>query len=362
MKSIHQTYRRRLRAAFGVLLMLLSGLLLGLSYAQYSASQEALRKLNSDFSLLATPTERYRFRYVGSYEDRKKMSSSLLDPKAADFIESLPARIPEIVAGISRSDLVTATCAALQPFLSGHDYISFSKTMDPSPIPLCHTENDANYLAILEVEVSADERISSHTDSFHTHYTGKAVGTVIQVISLPQGIADPTGREIDIRWGMTKEEYEEAGLSGLGRFLVAGSYTDSDLSSRMFISYHTGGKLKPEEIDTSKFEPISKAEEEASSVMKGYLRYKTDEFNVLVGPEAAASLGCSAISLPTGVSSGTVRRIPEGKTAEQVMQEPQWQEYLRMTEANQHAFPVLAVENLDHMVLFSEQEVEVPQG
>ncbi len=366
MKSIHQTYRRRLRAAFGVLLMLLSGLLLGLSAAQYSASQEALRKLENDFSYIAVPSslKRFRFQYMGSYEDRKKVYIAELSREAQEFLELLPERVPQAIEGVSRSSMVTAYCPDLNPLQPRLQYDAWLKMNEhdytgQTP-PRSRIFDPAHETAVLEITF-AQAPVCSETPFSKGVLDVRALGVVSKVISMPAGYDDPAGRNVEAYYTVSLDAQKEEVLHAQpgDKFLIAGEYIDRDLNARMYLHYMTGEAVPLEAFDWAflAVDPML-----TDSMGNSNMRYDAEH------PEMAGGRVYISIPAPyipdgcTVTGTGLFSKIPAGGTAEEVLQEPQWQERMEQTEAKQHGFPVLAPENLDHMALFATQGAEVPQG
>ncbi len=390
MNSIRQTYRRRMRAVFGILLMLLSGILPGLAYGQYVSAQDTLDRLHHDFSLLAAPNERdiFRYEYTNQGGEKVRVRSAYfpLAQEVREFVAALPQEAPELVAGFSNSSLITAYCPEATPQIVPLDVTAYNRASFSSPssaFELTSTpylgEDNRHSACLLEVQIRKNKLGGVFgTVGGHTIVEYRGTGIVTDVISLPEGYSDPTGREIELWFYFRWDEYQAADLEPGGRYLVQGVYSDLDQEARLEICNQSDGVIAPEDVDWSNLHKY--VDPSGSDFMEGFYEY-ADEIDIhmeddkrpedhptkryiraYLEPDEVAQVGKARISNVQPDGTHYCAKIPQGKTAEDLLKEEKWQKALTLTEYSQHSFPVLAAENINYMVLFSKNQVMIAEG
>ncbi len=254
MKSIHQTYRRRLRAAFGVLLMLLSGMLLGLSIGQFSAAQDTMDRIEEMYTTIASPSVAFRqipITDIGTGEVTVK-KQCYLPGDVLSFIQMLPENASEYINGISRSSLVCAYSPSLYPLNP-----ELLNKVDNRPL---RTEYDtiitdnAHTTAIFACTFLEDPSISiTDLPGWREAYV-HCRAQIDQVILFPKGYRDPTGWTLTLEIFVPLDGFSPEAFQNGGRYLVVGAYWDYDLDVRRMVSANT--QIPAEELDWSNIKNI----------------------------------------------------------------------------------------------------------
>ncbi len=353
MKSIHQTYRRRLRAAFGVLLMLLSGMILELAVAQYISSSKTVAAVQDAFSIIATPTDEYRFfrNYDKATGQHYFEDCPNIYEEAYDFICALPDTAPEYVVGLSKSSLAAGACLSME--LINPDLFGLPAF---TSIPTEPTQN----LAILSCTITEEPSYTfARNGNVDTIDFVNLQAQIDEVFVLPRGYADPTGMRVLLTFELPLEKYANLELRQGGQYLVMGDYRDLDMYIREQIARNLGF-LEPEDIDWSNLrEELNPSWENAAYYQAKDLRGNVRR--VAMSEYDLTWVRCTSLTLSV-YAPMLFAQVPPGATARELLDTADWAETVRRTQAYMHTFPILAAENIDHMVAFAAQKAHVTQG
>ena len=271
MYTLRQFWRNGVKSVFGILLLMLAGLLLCLAMGQFWTAKRTLAVVEQEYTTVAVVTGRPG---STSYDDTDAV-------RAGRYLHDLAEQQPSFLLGEATAHLVSGFAEGLKPLTSF--YLYGRGWSDP----VADHNPDAPYnYAILELElteITNEEETDDHEWRPRV-WTGK--GKILRVFALNEDYRDPTGWDAELLisvYGTTDESARQ--LEPGKRYLVlAGNYRDMDWEFRCSIKEELAllhqVDLDPLSLDLSPehFHTLTIAELEESDPRAAELLLMADPF------------------------------------------------------------------------------------
>ena len=401
MNPMHQLTRRRVKAAFGALLLALAGVILALSGGQFWAAVQTRAGVEETYTTVAVVTGGKR-QLVSSgdivYED--------IGPtyEANEFLKEAAQKGWSIIRGQATMGLAGGYSPKLTPLTT-----FYQMDVDSSDTRIDNDEDVPYNFAILEIEITevGEERVyyprEYDTGAF---FNWVVSGKVLGVQAMSGDWNDPTGRNANFYLQITGES-DAAGkaLQAGQRILVfTHNYRDLDFEQRCLIAEDlrlSGYEVDPRSLDIENNliryadrttaititdgegnpwpddAPLYKDPVTGSESTIDLRRLNTIAFNVddcsqpwtlydeqwNVEEQKWEWTVQRVIAYDTDYDLASFTILPEGVTAEEMIaSSPTWQKAMESVRVNSHSVPVLAVNHLEALADFAAGTTMVTQG
>lgn len=410
MKSIKQTLRQPLKTLTGIVLMTLAASILCVCVGQALAAKSTKAELDRQFSTVGVPSWR---------EELFDAEQIFMEQELLDWIEQMALEHPEMVKGMARHGILSAYIPNLMPYnpnaeknppaanslyatLPSFNNVMLSFTLERMEQPK----------AVYAVENLDDMYFPELMPTFDNiaGYRIELVGTVSKIVSLPEGMRDPTGMNVRITLtAPTAEELENLDLEiGEEYISYAQNYHDSykdliaELKRRGFghvsMEPYDPAKLKvPSEDQIRRFKqmygitavilyngvPLDQRQSEMLNSIAldmelsgglmdfDQIRDENGELVELVPKTQVSYIGSKGQTITvdraayyTRYMLPTIARLDGDPAA--FLASPQgkdWQAALERDKVNRHAFTVIGVDReLSYVGAFAMEEATVGQG
>lgn len=401
MKPIRQLLRRPGKTILGVILVALACTLLCVSVGQYYAACQMEAQIQKEYTTVAVPTNKYKTSKLLDENGNVigTTYSSSQPPEIRGFLAGLAKSYPTIVESVGQHGFVSGYCASINPvsyrskvIMTNGDGLS---SLDGMPYTCAILAISIDEISAVRPYMSAD-LIWGDMNPEGFGVVADVKGTVLEVCSLPQGYADPTGRTIQIELRTEDAEaFDALGLKVGGKYLAYSSnYRDLDWELRQELAARAEGQQPV--FDGISWDNIRMLSDEEREILnKDIHLYGIEEDFVaeyegicyLNESELACIDSCSiTICSNPAVAQGllTQEEIPDFNSdglemmslKEYVQQYRQagirpmnsaasdeaWETARATTEINNHAFPVVTTGNLQSVAQFASQDARVTAG
>ncbi len=401
MNSIMQFLRRPWKMLLGILLAALACAILCVCLGQYIASVQTRSYVENNYTTVGLLTSKYMVEKTVNAEGVATYHYYNEQPdKVQKFVRKLP-EYTSVVKYVQQSTLTSGYLPEVVPLnywgakvkpisLDGNLYNFLS--IDPYTYAMFEIVVDE----ITKVRPFIDYQPSIPMDISAYGYVLELTGTITRVCSLQPGYADPTGRPLRLQVRFATEAEALASMPKPGeRYLVCGAdYQDLDAQLRLKIAEDLD--IEPSEIDWSTLEWFSEeliayyketglgwvanydsgpmqrytlTEDEGQMINSCGLTVcanqlladnKTGQTEISVAPNGDM---ISAEEYTARYQSSNMVRL-DG-SAEDFLKEttdPFWAKWLNTAKVNDHAVPVLCVENLNAIAQFATQDAVLVEG
>ena len=395
MNPMTQLTRRPVKAAFGVLLLALAGVILALSGGQFWAAAQTRAAVERTYTTVAVITG------LGSSEetaDSMNAESLRQDSAfgAAIFFQEPEQQSWDIIRSRPTVGMVSGYSPCLKPAIS---------------LYTGHRSSDAPYEYSI-VEIRADAVTEVINDWFGE--SGAAVwqldGQVLGIYGLNDAFRDPSGQRASVT--LCQEYDDPAELlhpeAGKRYLLLSRSYTDDEWSLRRnvadWVFMETNVQLDPWSLDISGnlirydqrknqsehwYHTAGDAAEEPVEFAPEELIYSDPATGVEVtniDPDAFGQFSFAVDALKdtgeimvedpqqpgnwrpetvdyTQYNLPSIQELPDGVTAQEVIDSTSsWRMAMESIQTNNHSVPVLAVDSVEGMLEFASGRTQITQG
>lgn len=401
MYGLRQLWRSGVKSGFGIVLLMLAGLLLCLAAGQFWAAKSTLDAVEQEYTTVAVVTGRPG---NTSYDDTDAV-------RAGRYLHDLSAQQPSFLLGEATAHLVSGFAEDLRPLTSFYLYGRgwSDSVVDHNP--------DAPYnYAVLEIELTDIANEEPESDDYQWRprlWTGK--GKILHVFALNGDYRDPTGWDADLLisvYGTTDEPARQ--LEPGKRYLVlASDYRDKDWEFRCSIKEDLSLQnqvdldpmsldLAPEHFHTKTIAELKEsAPHEAELLLMSNPTVETATYyeepttglrtSWMADAPGGASMentqrvGLSVnaffepwttVEYEVGSNVGTERTIDftsrfslpffqelTDESAETILEtDPTWRNAMESIKVSNHSVPVLAVNRLEGMADFASGAAVVTEG
>lgn len=430
MKSIRQLLRQPLKTVIGVIMMTLGVLALCVGVGQMYTAKTTADTLEKSFDTVGIMAG------MAIVQDGNYSSSLVLDPgrEAAQWVQEIAQEYPDIVKMVSQTGLASAYIRDLIPasyYEAG--YYNYPNAVYALNGTLVRPENSPQSCAMLEITLEEigeaqeqtmsftveKQRLASEFDDYdewkeyrknramETVTTGCSVelrGKITSVLSLANGIKDPTGMWLNFHYTAKSMEELEAFLAGLelgSRYLVYGTnYYDNDWGFRLYLDIGewdfsslyllTQAEKKQWEQagyagvvalygghfffegDYRTINAVSMTVRSTPYSLKNYEDIRDEAGNLLEVREITEKIITDENGNSVTVSAeeyGEYYKLPSivkltGSAEEFLASEAgaEWKAALERDAVNHHAFAVLGVDDLGYVAQFAREEAQIIEG
>ena len=358
----YQILRRPVRYMAGVLMILVAVATLCVTGSQSMYARLLVEKIENEYVTVAVPSLEIQKGGNPKYDE------------ITTFVNDTVVSRPDLVHGTVKPGVASAYIPGVAPlnytnYYAGDHYcycnFCISAAM-PDGAPYC--------TAMLEVTLTG---ISGY-EKLRSYYWDEAGirltldGKVDRVVGLQEGYSDPTGFYIDIHlllqepyqedWDMALcEQYlEKLGLVIGEKYLVYGAaYDDLDYRLRNEIAVDLNVEF-PEELNPAYF-TLYTYEHELGRYDDGNISYLLSGAEFHMYRRVALRIYYDENMQKLG---GTNIVRLEGSTEELLASEAgaPWRDALARMEVNNHAFPIIGVDRLEHIAGFANGSAKIIQG
>ena len=426
MIQLKQLFRKPFKTLLGILLVLLATAMLCVSLSQFVSIIWTRDSVESQYATIALPTNRYKITTIDGEDGRTTVSYSSVQPwEVQDLLSKLPEKLPEAVLPAEYHGLITAFCGAMSP-LNWAEYYNesaYTGNADGTSV-ISEYPYTCTMIAFKATEVSDPycyggwdiplETITELPDISEIPIPDQGmavdiIGTVEKAYLLHKGFDDPTGYTIRLTVRCETEDM----LSKLDpregeRYLAYGmDYTDWNWVLRQGIGSLAAGAyerfswdnirmLTQEEIDSLPANDPDEMEKHGwtEKVIAVYSEPDSEKATYLTQSDLDKVKSCSltVVCSPCVFAScgGEIERFDESTgsfytitneefnsmyaragiarlngSVEQFLESEEnaiWRETADVIEINNHAFPVIATDNLMSIAPFGLQEAFISDG
>lgn len=418
MKTLRQSLRQPIKTLIGILLMTLAASILCVCVGQAMAAQSTKADLDRRFSTVGVPSQQ---------EGGSGMENYFVEQELLDWIDAMSQEHPELVKGMVYHGILSAYSPQLKPYnpyaegesLSTKSIffnepafnsvmLTFTLSQIEEPVEQTHWFSDNS--SEEDFDFISGFVDTQQTTSAVTGYHVQLVGTVSQIVSLPDGLRDPTGMNVRITLTVpTLEALESLDLEVGGQYIAyALDYHDlykdliADLAGKGFghvaMEPYDSAKLKvPTEDQIKRFKrqygidtvmlyngvPLDQRQYEMLNsialnmeVSGGLIEYEAlrneaGELLELIPKTQVTYTDGSGQTVTVGKESHdacyavpTIARLTEDPAA--FLASPQghaWQAALERDEVNRHAFTVIGVDgDIDYLGAFALEKSTIGKG
>ena len=395
MNPMTQLTRRPVKAAFGVLLLALAGVILALSGGQYWAAAQTRATVERTYTTVAVITG------LGSSEETAgSMNAESLRQSsatgAAIFFQEPEQQSWDIIRSRPTVGMVSGYSPCLKPAIS---------------LYTGHRGIDAPYEYSI-VEIRADAVTQSNNDWFGESGSANWLleGQVLGIYGLNDAFRDPSGHRASVSLHQEYDDpqdllHPEAGKRYL---LLSYSYGDSEWSLRRnvadWVFMETNVQLDPWSLDISGnlirydqrknqsehwYRTAGDAAEEPVEFAPDELIYRDPTTGIEVtniDPDAFGQFSFAVDALKdtgeimvedpqqpgnwrpetvdyTQYNLPSIQELPDGVTAQEVIDSTSsWRMAMESIQTNNHSVPVLAVDSVEGMLEFASGRTQITQG
>ena len=400
MNPMTQLTRRPVKAAFGVLLLALAGVILALAGGQFWAAVQTRAGVEATYTTVAVITglgssEETANRPDGTSADAESLRQSSATG-AAIFFQEPEQQSWDIIRSRPTVGMVSGYSPCLKPAIS---------------LYTGHRSSDAPYEYSI-VEIRADAVTEVINDWFGE--SGAAVwqldGQVLGIYGLNDAFRDPSGQRASVT--LCQEYDDPAELlhpeAGKRYLLLSRSYTDDEWSLRRnvadWVFMETNVQLDPWSLDISGnlirydqrknqsehwYHTAGDAAEEPVEFAPEELIYSDPATGVEVtniDPDAFGQFSFAVDALKdtgeimvedpqqpgnwrpetvdyTQYNLPSIQELPDGVTAQEVIDSTSsWRMAMESIQTNNHSVPVLAVDSVEGMLEFASGRTQITQG
>ena len=430
MKSIRQLLRQPLKTIIGVIMMTLGVLALCVGIGQIYTAKTTAKTLEKSFDTVGIMSGMTIVQH-GQYG-----SSLMLDSgrEAAQWVEETAQEYPDIVKQISQTGLASAYIRDLIPASYYEaEYYNYPNAIHALNGTIVRPENSPQGCAMLEITLEeigeAQEQTMSFTvepkrdasefddywewDEYRNNrametvtsgYSVELRGKITSVLSLADGIKDPTGMWLNFTYTAKTMEELEAFIAGLeigSRYLVYGTnYYDVDWEMRLyegigewdFSHLRLLTKLEVKqweqagyygvvavydghfffEHDYREINAVTMTVRSTPYSLKDYEDIRDEAGNLLelreitekvITDENGNNVTVSVEEYGEYYKNPSIVKL-EGSAEEFLNSEAgaQWKAALERDAVNQHTFAVLGVDDLGYVAQFAREEAQIIEG
>ena len=402
MNSIKQLLRRPWKTLLGTLLSLLACAIICVCLGQYIASVQTQAQVEDNYTTVGILTSKY-------------MTEDILDEDGnvlgVTYSSEQPFPVTQFISEINSFEN-TSFVKSVQQSLLTSAYL-------PDVVPLNYYGSgvkplyiDANADATNDLDVSpytyamfmiqVDEvgeirpfiyyEPSLPIDTSAYGYAIDVTGTILETVSLQQSYADPCGRTIHVTVRFASEEEGKTFnfLPGQNYLICGTDYQDLDAQMRLDVAQICDCEvsevdwsniqwLTEEEQDRISFDCVAKylMEDGGGAFLSSTDAQMVDSCSLTVCRNPLIYNGRSGqeeISLNSGIVLSAAEYCAQFKVSDIALigttvqdflnqtDEAFWQEWLNTAAINDHSFPVIAVDNLNAIAQFANQDATVVDG
>ena len=406
MNAFSYILRRPVKTILGVALVFLACILLCLCIGQYYASLKTQEEINSQYTTIAIPTNKYKIQDILD-ENGNRIGISYMSHQPVNIsalLSELPSDYPDAVKAIAKNVLISGYCEEMEPL----NYAEVAPAVSVGN-GLTSVDTDPYTYAILSVKVNSVAETSRYFDQNQEDFgvVSEVEGTVTGIYALQEGFASPEGWKLCIQVrSESREAFDDLGIEIGKTYLVFGTdYTDNDWNLRHWIAagdqavYSQISWDKVEYIDEEQKSVINRdnhlygiEEDDYVAVYKDvvdgqffgvYLResqlemINSSSLTVMTNPRISrGALNREEITLyyPEGMQSvtpeeydglyqrGGIVEITEGESIELAALDEVWQTSYEALEINNHSFPIIGTESIKNITQFATEEAILSDG
>lgn len=424
MTQIKQLIRKPIKTFLGILLVLLATAMLCVSMTQYLSFKWTRDSIETQYATIALPTNKYKISTEKGEDGHAAVSYSTSQPQEIKkLLSQLPEILPEAIHSIEYHGLITAYCNAMDPLNWAEYYNESAYTgKNDGTTSISKYPYTCAMIVFTATEISApyyyglfDGIMNALSDIPESSIPGQGMavditGTVEKAYLLHEGFDDPIGYTIRLTVRCEAEDMlSKLELREGERYLAYGmDYTDWNWSMRQTVgglgagayehcSWDNIRMLTPEEIDSLPVNNSNEMQREGRSDKlialysdpesgKGLYLSQTDLDQIeSCSMEVVCSPSLLAISFNGEIkvydanigSFHTVTKDDynsmyarpgitrlDGSLEEFLESEENtiWRKTADVIEINNHAFPVIATDNLMSIAPFGLQEAFISDG
>ncbi len=395
MNPMTQLTRRPVKAAFGVLLLALAGVILALSGGQFWAAVQTRAAVERTYTTVAVITG------LGSSEetaDSMNAESLRQDSAfgAAIFFQEPEQQSWDIIRSRPTVGMVSGYSPCLKPAIS---------------LYTGHRSSDAPYEYSI-VEIRADAVTEANNDWFGESGSAnwQLDGQVLGIYGLNDAFRDPSGQRASVTLCQVYDDpakllHPEAGKRYL---LLSHSYGDDEWYLRRNVAdwvfmetnvqldpwsldisgnlirydqrknqsehwYHTAGDAAEEPVELAPEELIYSDPTTGTEVMNvdldsfGLFSFAVDMFKdtgeiMVEDPQQPGNWRPETVDY-TQYNLPSIQELPDGVTAQEVIDSTSsWRMAMESIQTNNHSVPVLAVDSVEGMLEFASGRTQITQG
>lgn len=405
MIRLSQLTRRPVKTLLGIVLVMIACTLLCVSLGQYIASFLTRRQVETEYTTIALPTDKFKREEVLD-EDGNVISVSYWEDQPwqiQEILSGLPDRFPEAVQSAEWQGLISGYCSSMEP-------LNYTQS------PYSHRSSVEDYVAGVNVDPYTQAMLVITVEEISDIYStwgmmdpenygiiADITGTVLEVCALQEGYDDPVGRTVHLKvWAESAEAFAALDVAAGKNYLVYGTgYMDYDWILRCEI-----GADKQEVYDNISWSNIVPLTEEqkkqlnANNDLYGITEemvalYQDGEYGLYLSESDLERINscsltvCANPSLLRGclleeeiifLSEDGIETIPTEEyirlyqragivrldaSADDFLEAPDsgiWQTAYQAIEINNHSFPVIATGNLRSIAQFGIQDALLTDG
>lgn len=403
MYGLRQLWRNGVKSVFGIVLLMLAGLLPCLAVGQFWAAKQTLASVEREYTTVAVVTGRPGT----SYDDVDTV-------RTEGYLQDLAAQQPAFLLGEATAHLVSGFAEDLHPLTS---FYLYGRGRSDTVVDF---DKDFPYeYTVLELElteITNEEAELENTDDHEwrpRNWTGK--GKILRVFALNGDYRDPTGWDADLLipvYGTSDEPARQ--LEPGKRYLVlAGGYHDKDWDFRCSIKQEPALRgledldplaldLSPEHFHTQTIDELRESDPFEAELLLStdpfaqtatYYEEPTTGLRTRWVPDTAEDSSmrnlqrvglsisaffepCTLVEYEVGSSVGTEHTVDyvsrfslpffqevTEDNAETILEtDPTWRNAVESVTVSNSSVPVLAVNRLDGMADFASGAAVITEG